>query len=105
MCRRLPQTSLEVTRLSETNSTSRVGDCPGVPCYWMYRPASTRLRRERPASPGAERLPGRKRVLIRHRRRCAAVTLQDLTSNGVELAAEADPRGSLNQDCDRQCRQ
>ncbi len=95
--------SLEVAGQSGCLPTTGVGHSVGVSGGWMRCSRSTALRSKQPVGSGYQRLAGSEGEAIGHGGSCAAVALQDLTSDGVVLPAETDAGCPLNDDRHRQC--
>src|SRR5215813_6203425 len=88
--------------LRVANASGGVGDRVGVTTHGMNCSGAVHLSGEQEISVRPQRLPGRQSELVRDRRRRTAVTLEDLTSDGVVLSVEADVGSALDDDCDRE---
>src|SRR5262245_46681443 len=91
-----------MSRLCEARPSSRVCNRERITGCRVKRSLSARLRGERPVGTYAERLPRGKTELVSNSGRCAAVALEDLSSDRVVLPAEADAGRPLNRDRYRQ---
>src|SRR5262245_55479469 len=91
-----------MTGLREAHATGGIGDRVSVTARRMDCSSAAHLRGEDAIRTHPERLARGQIELIRDRRRRAAVTLKDLTADGVVLAVEAYAGSALNYDCDRE---
>src|SRR5215475_15440783 len=85
-----------------SNAACRVCDDVRITRGRMDRSCSAHLSGEQAIGIRPERLSSRQSELVRDRRRRTAVTLEDLTSDGVVLSVEADAGGALDDDRDRE---
>jgi len=96
------RSDLKVTGLRERHASGGIGDRVSVTARGVDCSRAARLRGEEAIRPCPERLARSQIELVRDRRRRAAVTLEDLTANGVVLAVEAHSGSALNNNCDRE---
>src|SRR5215813_3608 len=88
--------------LRERHASGGIGDRVSVTARGVDCSRAAHLRGEEAIRPRPERLPRSQVELVRDRRRRAAVTLEDLTADGVVLAIEAHAGSALNDDRDRE---
>src|SRR5262245_30561413 len=88
--------------LREGHSPGGVGDRVSVTTRRMDCSRAAHLRGEDAIRSNPERLPCGQIELVRNRSRRTAVTLEDLTADGVVLAVETHAGSALNNDCDRE---
>src|SRR5882672_7662472 len=88
--------------LREAHASGRVGDGVSVTACGMDCSRAGHLRGEEAIRSRPERLTSRQAELVRDRRRRAAVTLEDLTTDGVVLSVKADAGSALDGNCDRE---